>query len=78
MRLIDADEINTEDAIGGKNEFANDIMVAMKNLIYKQPTAYDADKITKELEEHFNATDNADMRLAYHHAIQIVKRGGVN
>jgi hypothetical protein len=37
-------------------------------------TAYDVDEAVKKLEEHFNATDNKDMRLAYQHAISIVKK----
>lgn len=36
------------------------------------------EKIVEQLEEHFNATDDRDARLAYHHAIEIVKAGGVN
>lgn len=43
------------------------------NYIKNQPTAYDIDEKAKQLEENFNATDNRDMRLAYHHAIEILK-----
>ena len=42
------------------------------------PTAYDPDKVVEQLEEHFNATNDKGARLAYHHAIQIVKGGGVD
>ena len=48
------------------------------NLICSIQTAYDVEKIMEQLEEHFNATDDRDARLAYHHAIEIVKAGGVN
>lgn len=43
-----------------------------------EPTAYDPDKVVKQLEKHFNATEDNTARLAYHHAIKIVKGGGVN
>lgn len=38
----------------------------------------DADAVMKQLEEHFNATNDKGARLAYHHAIKIVKGGGVD
>lgn len=41
-------------------------------------TAYDVNKVVEQLEEHFNSTDDRNIRLAYHHAIEIVKAGGVN
>ena len=46
--------------------------------VQEQPTAFDADKVVEQLEEHFNATNDKGARLAYHHAIQIVKGGGVD
>ncbi len=52
MRLIDADKINPSDVIGGNNEFASDIRKAMQDLIDIQPTAYDVDKVVKQLEEY--------------------------
>lgn len=48
------------------------------NLINRQPTAYDPDKVVEQLEDNFNATEDKRVRLAYHHAIEIVKGGGVN
>lgn len=30
-------------------------------------------KILERLEEHFNCTNNRDMRLAYHHAMKVVQ-----
>ena len=38
----------------------------------------DADAVMKQLEEHFNATNDKGARIAYHHAIKIVKGGGVD
>lgn len=52
MRLIDADKINPSDVIGGNNDFASDIRKAMQDLIDSQPTAYDVDKVVKQLEEY--------------------------
>lgn len=49
MRLIDADNINPADVIGGQSEFAADIRLAMKDLIDMQPTAYDVDRVIDEL-----------------------------
>jgi methylthioribose-1-phosphate isomerase len=58
MRLIDADNINTEDVIGGQNEFANDIRMAMKDLINSQPTAYDVDNVIEKLEKRLSYYSN--------------------
>ncbi len=67
MRLIDADELI-------KDRVSNDpVVIAAKCA----PTVYDVDKIMERLEEHFNVTDNSSARLAYHHAIGIVKAGGI-
>ena len=35
------------------------------------------DKVVEQLEEQFDCTVNWDMRLAYNHAIEIVKGGAV-
>ena len=40
--------------------------------------ANDPDKVVKQLEDHLNTTENNTARLAYHHAIKIVKGGGVD
>lgn len=67
-RLIDADDLT-------KGRVENDpVVIAAKCA----PTAYDPDKVVEQLEEHFNATNDKGARLAYHHAIQIVKGGGVD
>lgn len=44
----------------------------------EKQTACNPDKVVEQLEEHFNATNDKGARLAYHHAIQIVKGGGVD
>lgn len=67
-RLIDEDDLT-------KGRVENDpVVIAAKCA----PTAYDPDKVVEQLEEHFNATNDKGARLAYHHAIQIVKGGGVD
>jgi hypothetical protein len=87
MILIDADKINVEDVIGGKSEFANDIRAAMKDLIDEQSTAYDVDKILKELDEkktesYYQSVDGDVFSMgensAYQKAIEIVERGGID
>ena len=72
-RLIDADNLQ----FNGRN-YNKSQMKAILDFIDSQPTAYDPDKVVEQLEEHFNATNNKGARLAYHHAIQIVKGGGVD
>lgn len=83
MRLIDADKAYKElieiiDWIRDQDYEAysavgDDIRIVLDD----QPTAFDADKVAEKLENYFNTTENKDMRLAYHHAIEIVKGGGV-
>ena len=82
MRLIDADA-NREDFMERVYDILLDEPDNIKaNLIIdafdEMPTAYDPDKVVERLEEHFNATNDKGARLAYHHAIQIVKGGGVD
>lgn len=58
------------------------------NLIKRQPTAYDVDVVVKQLQKNAdknrgfykaNLNDNAQgQMIAYLHAIEIVKGGGVN
>lgn len=74
-RLIDADAIKwdiCEDADG------NPVYVLDKRDIDAQPTAFDPDRVVEQLEDNFNATEDKGVRLAYHHAIEIVKGGGVD
>lgn len=82
MRLIDADA-NREDFMERVYDILLDEPDNIKaNLIIdafdEMPTAYDPDKVVERLEEHFNATNDKGARLAYHHAIQIVKGGGID
>ena len=82
MRLIDADA-NREDFMERVYDILLDEPDNIKaNLIIdafdEMPTAYDPDKVVERLEEYFNATNDKGARLAYHHAIQIVKGGGVD
>ena len=82
MRLIDADA-NREDFMEKVYDILLDEPDNIKaNLIIdafdEMPTAYDPDKVVEQMEEHFNATNDKGARLAYHHAIQIVKGGGVD
>ena len=51
MRPIDADKIDFNEVFVGASEFAQDTRNAAQMLIDKQPTAYDVDKIVKQLEE---------------------------
>lgn len=85
MRFIDADEF--------KRQIVGMAIVAgysarkvnkMCELIDKQPTAYDVDKVVKQLENERKFWENAyDSNLgkekarSYEHAIEIVKAGGI-
>ena len=78
-RLIDADKL--KEAIEEEKD-DNDYMCrlcleSIKEIIDEHPTVFDVDKVAEKLENYFNTTENKDMRLAYHHAIEIVKGGGV-
>lgn len=63
----------------GEIELANGILKAKCFLESpcNIPTAYNVDKVIKEIESCFNATEGKGRRLAYHRAIAIVK-GGIN
>ena len=71
------------------NNFPADKANALCNLIDKQPTAYDVDKVVEKLEEVKNkdteiALDEAQKERCFwyaqgmNRAIEIVKGGGVN
>ena len=82
-RLIDEDELVEEIkslkiVLDGKDIFPAAAKDTVLRIISEQPTACDPEKVVAELEEHFNATNDKGARLAYHHAIQIVKGGGVD
>lgn len=92
MRLIDADELNFHCNYNG--DCSGDIShckecdnyVLDYRDIQEQPTAYDVDKVVKELEEwSFNADVNVgdgtimnQNLIARDNAIEIVKAGGKN
>ena len=83
MRLIDADKLAEE-----VNDVFSDSRIAYGAMIGRQPTAYNLDKVVKELEEqaeecrkywqNFDDGDAFGGMNAYCHAIRIVKRGGCN
>lgn len=50
MRLIDADKINFLEIFGGMSEYAKDVRRAAQELIDRQPTVYDLDKVIDQLE----------------------------
>ena len=89
MRLIDADSINWWK---GEDENGNAVYVLDKRDIDKEPTAYDIEKVVKELEgvkmRYFLTianTGNEKSDFAYENvgnaldkAIEIVKHGGVD
>lgn len=84
MRLIDADLFEKEIKAVAQGQ-ATSLMPDMVELsvetivetLDEVPTAYDVDKVIKEIESCFNATEGKGRRLAYHRAITIVK-GGIN
>lgn len=73
MRLIDADRLRDEGWT--LHKYDSHVMHEKAKYIEEIPTAYDMGKVMQQLEEHFNGTENRDVRLAYHHAIEIVKGG---
>lgn len=77
MRLIDADKAIEEYTQIFVEKFGIEGGEMFKGVIKQMPTAYDVDKVIKEIESCFNATEGKGRRLAYHRAITIVK-GGIN
>ena len=80
MRLIDADVIHGEIDI-----FNPEGRMSLKNIkryIDAQPTAYDIDKVVKQLEKvsfvdvDEEYADNGQSMLFLHDATEIVKKGG--
>ena len=67
MRLIDADKINSKDVVMGNSEFAKDMRKAMQDLIDSQPTAYDMDKVTEQLETRRSLLEAARMQIGRAH-----------
>ena len=79
-KLIDADELKDFFYYGENDKpiFDENTDEKIVRIIDEWPVARDQEKVVAELEEHFNATNDKGARLAYHHAIQIVKGGGVD
>lgn len=85
MRLIEAGKIL--DNLSGMLKSMDDYD-AVKKVINDMPTAYDVDAVVEQLEKNadknrgfykVNLNDNAQgQMLAYLHAIEIVKGGGVD
>lgn len=78
MRLIDADNITDKQIIEYLGLRYASCACDVMDMLDAQPTAYDTDRVVRKLEDNFNATEDKAARLAYHHAIKIVKGGGVN
>lgn len=89
MRLIDADELKEElsqqwfiDILLTKTN-SNDMYSALAEKIDSQPTAYEEDKVLKQLEDEKSHISLLDDELevyksAIDDAIEIVKEGGMN
>lgn len=76
MRLIDADEFNKQEVLEKLRtaEFDDEI----KDVVEKIPTAYDVDKVTKELNVNFDITNwGKPYGITLEKATEIVKSGGV-
>lgn len=77
MRLIDADETIKQYTQIFVEKYGIECGEMFQGVLKQMPTAYDVDKVIKEIESCFNATEGKGRRLAYHRAITIVK-GGIN
>lgn len=85
MRLIDADKL-IEHFEKVKKESASLVDMAhilgFQSVIDAQPTAYDPEKVVKQLEDCISDTEDSltgkGARWAYKGAIEIVKGGGVD
>ena len=82
MRLIDADSINFEEVFGGKSDFAKDLRETAQELIDRQPTAFDKEKVKEELiAGKFITADGAvigkSVYIRIDRAVAIVEKGGI-
>lgn len=83
MGLIDADALKKQIAgMAIKNNYEASKANAICKMIDAQPTAYDPDKVVKQLEDCISDTEDSltgkGARWAYKGAIEIVKGGGVD
>lgn len=76
MRLIDADAINFSEVFGGQSDFAKDLRKAAQELIDKQPTAFDKEKVIDELTWNENALEPG-VAKGLLIALEIVEKGGI-
>ncbi len=67
MRLIDADKLRKEIHMS----YSDDL--GIREVIDKQPTAYDADKVCRKISEN----KDMDNLIDADYAIKIVKSGGI-
>lgn len=74
-RLIDADKIDFNEAFVGASEFAQDTRNAAQMLIDNQSTAFDVDKVVKQLDVYITKLVGRNSAL-YQTVMQIVKGGG--
>ena len=86
MKMIDADSINFEEAFGGKSDFAKDLRETAQELIDRQPTAFDKEKVIEQIKVLstgiiLNANICDDYAEGYVRAakdiIEIVEKGGI-
>lgn len=78
MRLIDADAINFEEIFGGQSEFAKNLRDAAQELIDKQPTAFDKEKVIEELKSPYNYSISVGRHITtVNRATEIVEKGGI-
>lgn len=87
MRLIDADKIDFWKVFIGVSDFAKDTREAAQELIDKQPTAYDVDKVVEQLEAESKRWEESGKKYenkrelgvaeGFRRAIEIVKSGGI-
>lgn len=77
MRLIDADKIDFKEIFAGVSDFAQGTREAAQMLIDAQPTAYDVDKVVKNLKE-FCEEIGDEVTDIFETVIDIVKEGGTD
>ena len=79
MRRIDADMLKSYKEIGHERSLSEKCFSELDvvNMINKQPTAYDIDKVMEQLEVLHDLV-RVDQKLAVSQAIEIVKAGEQN
>lgn len=81
MRLIDADSINFEEVFGGKSDFAKDLREAAQELIDRQPTAFNKEKVIDQLNRcrvyQFQGMLPDGRVCHFSDVVEIVEKGGI-